>query len=225
MSFRTGLGLADRDLVAFAGAGGKSTLLLRLGTELVDSGRRVLLTTTTKMGTDQIPESARRVESVEELESEFEFLLGGVDGPKVLGVAGETVDRAYSAERFDHVLVEADGARRRPLKVPNEEEPVYPSLTSTVVYVVGLSSIGGRIETVAHRPERVAGLLDKSTTDFVSPEDIVSVVTSEQGGLARLPERARLVVVLTGPRSQAAAVADEITVHPRVDRVLVVGRV
>ena len=52
---RTLLGLGRSELVAFVGAGGKSSLLLGLGAELSVSGSRVVLTTTTKMGTDQIP--------------------------------------------------------------------------------------------------------------------------------------------------------------------------
>ena len=224
MSLSAGFGLADRDLVAFAGAGGKSTLMLQLATELVAEGRYVLVTTTTKMGTDQIPTATRRVESVDELEPGFDFLLSGIDGEKVLGVSSESVDQAYSTEQFDYVLVEADGARRKSIKAPNESEPVYPSSTSVVVYVVGLSAVGGQIEKVAHRPQQVAALLGKSVLDVVTPEDVVSIVTDEQGGSARLPARARFVVALAGDREHAGAVADKITMHPSVDRVLVVGR-
>ena len=56
------LGLGARELVAFTGAGGKSTFMLALAAELAGTGKRVLVTTTTKMGRDQltsVPEVCR----------------------------------------------------------------------------------------------------------------------------------------------------------------------
>ena len=44
------------------------------------------------------------------------------------------------------VLIEADGARRLPLKVPAEHEPVIPEMTTHVLSVYGLDSIGKRSE-------------------------------------------------------------------------------
>ena len=43
------------------------------------------------------------------------------------------------------VLIEADGAKRRPLKVPAEHEPVIPEMTTHVLSVYGLDSIGKKI--------------------------------------------------------------------------------
>ena len=48
------LGLGERDLVSFVRAGGKTTLMLKLGRELADAGHRVVITTTTRMSTDEV---------------------------------------------------------------------------------------------------------------------------------------------------------------------------
>ena len=50
------LGLGNRELVAIVGAGGKSTILARIGREWAASGAAVIVTTTTKMGADQATE-------------------------------------------------------------------------------------------------------------------------------------------------------------------------
>ena len=42
----------------------------------------------------------------------------------------------------DYVLVEADGAKRFPLKAPAAHEPVIPDETRLVIAVAGLSGVG-----------------------------------------------------------------------------------
>ncbi len=46
--------IARGDMVSFTGAGGKTSALVRLGKELSDSGWRVLATTTTRIGEEQL---------------------------------------------------------------------------------------------------------------------------------------------------------------------------
>ena len=55
-SLRDRFGLGSRELVAFVGAGGKTTTLQLLSNELAADGARVVLTTTTKMSESQISE-------------------------------------------------------------------------------------------------------------------------------------------------------------------------
>ena len=85
---RLGIGL---DLVAFVGGGGKSTLALTIGRELSGTQRAVVITTTTKMGADQIPPWTRLcrdvAEAIEAIASGAPtFLVGSIEGPKVIGV-------------------------------------------------------------------------------------------------------------------------------------------
>ncbi|MCK4430412.1 MAG: hypothetical protein KAW19_03825, partial [Candidatus Aminicenantes bacterium] len=47
----SGLAVQPGDIIAFAGAGGKTSLMLTLAEELFKSGSKVAVTTTTKMGT------------------------------------------------------------------------------------------------------------------------------------------------------------------------------
>jgi probable selenium-dependent hydroxylase accessory protein YqeC len=225
------LGVGDHELVAFIGAGGKSTLLLALGLELVEDGYRVALTTTTKMGADQIPPWAMRADHAAEVGPALAvgatpFLVGSIDETKIVGVDPGLVDAIFSGTPVDHVLVEADGARGRKVKAPGPREPVIPNTTSLVVAVASLRSVGERIADVAHRPERVAAVLGRSLDYRLEPEDIADVVGDAEGGLARVPQQARVAVALTGLGAGSSEAPDRIRRrlenNHKIDRVVVI---
>ena len=60
--------------------------------------------------------------------------------PKISGPEKEILEKLPGF--CDLLLVEADGSRRRPLKVPAVHEPVIPSFADMVVGVIGLDCIG-----------------------------------------------------------------------------------
>lgn len=195
MSLIEEFGLGEREMVSFVGAGGKTTLLLKLGWELFESGREVVLGTTTKMGLDQIPEWAPAVspDSVTRLPA---FVIGSVDGPKVVGSSPETFNGLFRT--FDFVVVEADGARRQKIKAPAAHEPVIPTATTLVVVVASLDAVGRQLNEVAHRPGLVSSIVGLSGTDLITPDAMVELLTDARGGLARIPDNARVIVALTG---------------------------
>ncbi len=227
-SFSQTLGLGPRELVSFVGAGGKSTLLLGLGHELAKNGHRVVLTTTTKMGTNQIPASSAPVHDLDEVRrviaaGNMVFLIGETDGPKVIGVPTAMVDELADDNSVDYIVVEADGARRRAIKAPAEHEPVIPSRSTTVVVVTGLDAVGSRVDDAAHRPELVSAITGRGLDEKLTPEDVAAVIGSQSGGLARVPDETRVVVALTQFRPDTKVAAESIQEalrdHPRIDRI------
>ena len=228
------LGLGARELVAFTGAGGKSTLMMRLGYELANAGRRVLVTTTTKMGIEQfdgLPAVCRSHEpSSVRAATAAHFLVGLVTGGdlhKATGPAPEVVDGLFAAVPVDYLLVEADGAHGLSLKAPGSHEPVIPGATSTVAILMGVDAVGGRIVDVAHRPAQAAALTGLGIGDRLTFEDCVTVLTHEHGGLQGVPQNARVVVALTktGTLSAdraAAQIVDRLQDHRRISRVVMV---
>ena len=70
------------------------------------------------------------------------------------------------------VLIEADGARRMPIKVPGEKEPVFRKETGRILYVYGMDAIGRPLEEVCFRAEEAARILEKEMTEPVLPRDI-----------------------------------------------------
>ena len=58
----------------------------------------------------------------------------------------------------DYVLVEADGAKRLPLKAHAEHEPVIPACAGRTVCMVGVDGLGAPVSQTCHRPQRFAQL-------------------------------------------------------------------
>lgn len=86
---------------------------------------------------------------------------------------------SHFAEVADYVLVEADGAKRLPLKAHAEHEPVIPNGTQRVVCVVGADGLGAPVSQACHRPQRFAQLAGVSEDDAVTPEAVASVLNAE----------------------------------------------
>ena len=79
----------------------------------------------------------------------------------------------------DYVLVEADGAKKLPLKAHAEHEPVVPACAGRTVCVVGVDGIGASVSQVCHRPQRFAQLAGVSVDDAVTPEAVAAVLRTE----------------------------------------------
>jgi len=224
------IGLGARELVAFTGGGGKTTLLLDLSRQLAARGDRILVTTTTRLGLDQT-EGVELVWSLDpfQLESALDsagivFVLSERDDHKVRGYEPEIVDELFADTSAAYVLVEADGSRGRPLKAPADHEPVIPAAASTVVVVMGIDAIGRTIFEAAHRPAAAMALTGLAESDHITAEAAATILTHVDGGLKGIPAPARVVIALTkvAPSSQAEAerIAGLVAQHRRVDRVL-----
>lgn len=125
---------------AVIGGGGKTTLVLALGAYLAARGRRVVITTTTHMGWRSDVVSPQ---SPEELNGQIRpgrAVLAGLPGEAAHKMTGIPAGW-YGALQADHILVEADGSRRRPLKFHRAYEPVVPEDTGLVIQVAGLSAL------------------------------------------------------------------------------------
>lgn len=199
----------DRDVVALVGAGGKTTLVFALAEEQRCAGRRVIVTTTTKMGPDQdgglevvSPDTAEVTGALDRHGACL--VLDSVDGHKAIGVDPGWVDRTWASGIADAIVVEADGARRRKVKAPAAHEPVIPACSTLVVAVMSATAIGGVIADVAHRPEKVAALAGAAVTDLFTSAHAAAVLTSEQGGRKAVPSDARYMVAITGASGPAA---------------------
>ena len=111
---------------------------------LSQTGARVLLTTTTKIGAAQCRGGKLLLgsPSADEIEAAFTdggfpFVGGGLAQGKVTGVQPEYLDRLMDAEVADYVIVEADGAKHLPFKAYEANEPVIPISTSLQVVLLG----------------------------------------------------------------------------------------
>ncbi len=166
-----------RGVTAFVGGGGKTTAIYRLARELSESGR-VLVATTTRIFPPDFPTLIDP--NPEALDRAFHrhavVAAGSVRGEKL----GPPQGLLTLLVRCDYALIEADGARGRPLKAPAAHEPVLPEGADLVVAVMGIDGVG-RPGSAVHRPELYAHLTGKPMDAPVTPEDAAYVLCHPEG--------------------------------------------
>ncbi len=162
-------------VIAYVGAGGKTTLLKRHAREYRDRGLKVLVTTSTHMFLEPdalATDNAARI--VLQLEKTGYAMAGRPAGEKIEALSQETY-RAV-CERADLVLLEADGSKHMPIKFPNDSEPVlYDNVEKTIV-VCGLHALGRPLREAAHRLDLVRQCLGISEDTPITPEHILRLV-------------------------------------------------
>ena len=195
------LQLGRRSLVALVGGGGKTTLLFALGRQLPAP---TLLTTTTRMGRDRIggypcligPTDAELAAAFTRDDAVLAWRT--TDDRKALGYSPEDVDRWFAAGVADHVVVEADGARRRPFTAPAPWEPPIPATSTHVVACIGADALGYVIADRVHRPLRVAAAAGCSPYQRLTPARAARALTSPVGMMKNVPQSARFTVAVAG---------------------------
>jgi probable selenium-dependent hydroxylase accessory protein YqeC len=187
------------DVVSLVGAGGKTTTLYGINGELRRHGMTVITTTTTHMQTPQyattLPPLVYAAEEKDWLRTvrdrvnrygsatvvgaaEREDKLSGLDSEQVRSLQGLA----------DCVILEADGARGRSLKVPAAHEPVIPDVTSLTVVIVGLDVLGLPMDAQhVHRLDELVEITGADPGTPVSEELIATALT--KGYLPKLPRQ------------------------------------
>jgi probable selenium-dependent hydroxylase accessory protein YqeC len=222
------LSLGSHEIIALTGGGGKTALLFALAKELRNKGLRVITTTTTKIfepAREQAPflvieaDQGKVMASVEEgllRNGHVTFAAHRFPEGKIGGVDPQFIQKMAQALPVDHIIVEADGAKRLPLKAPGENEPVIPSAATLVIPIVGIDALGKALnEETAFRPELIAELTGVQLGDPVTAELIATLMVHPQGLCKGVPSGARIVpfinkVETTGGLHGAREIAQEV---------------
>ena len=170
-------------VLSVVGGGGKTSLIFRIMEELTAVGKKVLITTTTHMAYEPdrpFAEDGDMISIKQNLEEYGYTIAASLDREKhKIGALSEEKLKEIKV-LADVMLIEADGAKRYPLKVPASWEPVIWGQTDLVIAVAGMDAAGKPIQEVCHRPENVADFLGKEAEEKVTEEDIVRVVLSTE---------------------------------------------
>lgn len=185
--FLQALGIVRGDVVCFIGAGGKTSLMFRLAEEARGQGFKVLVTTSTKIlvpdadqydGLDLSGELFSR-----DTVAEPGIYVGGTPSPIAGKMTGVGMNRLYIQQKlFDLVLIEADGAARKPLKGWNSTEPVIPDFTSKTIGVVDIQTVGNTIcEALVHRLEIFSEITGCKAGEPASTHHLCRMILHEKG--------------------------------------------
>lgn len=183
-------------LTAIVGGGGKTSTMLRLAEELAAFGRVIVTTSTHIWPPAGMPVLTDPSESeIEQALREARTVCVGsyAEHGKLTGCAVPMETLCTLAE---YVLVEADGAKRLPLKAPAAHEPVIPACARQVIAVAGLDGVGKPACDTAFRTELYCDILHTDTAHVIAPEDVATVLCSLLGQRKSIPAGARFTVVL-----------------------------
>lgn len=173
------------DVVTIVGAGGKTTLMFTLGEEL-RKDNRVLITTTTRI---YMPETNQfdfiKINSKkfnQKVKKNGIYIYGEYvdDENKIKGLNLETLEKQL--HKFDYVLVEGDGSKKKPLKGWRDDEPVVSINTTKTIGILSIEVIGKEInEKNIHRVDRFLDITNSNIGEVIDLEIITSLVFHEKG--------------------------------------------
>lgn len=177
------MGLAEllgvgRGVTSVIGSGGKTSLLAALAREL--PGTVVLTTTTHILPFAGVPlVTSADANNVRAALAGSRVVCVGSQAEKDGKLAAPELGMVVLAELADHVLVEADGSRRLPLKAHAPWEPVIPACSERTVLVLGASGLDRPVREAVHRPERFCELAGCAPDDPATPELVARAANAE----------------------------------------------
>ncbi len=164
-------------ITSVIGGGGKTSLIHMLAEDL--DGTVVICSTTHMYPSERF--KAVLSSDIEDIEAALKsariICAGEPCGEGKIRLSVETIDRI--AEIAEYVLVEADGARQKPMKAHGEHEPVIPENSRETICVLGASVFGQAIKEKVHRPEIFIGLTGASADTLVTPALCAEVIQKE----------------------------------------------
>lgn len=184
--------LKEPMIVAFTGGGGKTTAMYCLADELAGQGKRVIVTTSTHIFRphNRVVAEAADFKTVNDFitaHKEYSSMAGWILVTGLPAIEGKLKGMDVSElERLtllcDVLLVEADGAKRLPIKIPGIKEPVLPEGTNAVVGCMGLNCIGEPWEEKCFRFELAPQVFGNQTMNQrITPSDAAQILTSTNG--------------------------------------------
>lgn len=199
---------SGKHIVSVVGGGGKTTLLYFMAERCARSGKRVLVTTTTHIYEPDSARYAATVQQAQKLWADGHFAVIGTPVPEKGKLKAPDPNLLETLlQQADVTLVEADGAKHCPIKVPRKQEPVVLPQSDLVLAVMGLSALGQPLEECCFGLEEALELLNTTLEHRLSEEDAALILSACQGGRKNVGDRTFCVVLNQcddGPRRRSA---------------------
>ena len=190
---------------------------------LSSRGKKVVVTTSTHIKRPDDHLLAGNMSDIFRLWDVGSFALIGKEDPRSAGQKLSLPDPLLlkeAAVSSDFTLIEADGSKRLPIKVPGDQEPVILPETDVVIGVMGLSAAGRPLEDVCFRPEAAEQLLHIKMSDtknnpgeqghILTAADAAAILQSPQGTRKNVGSRPFYLVLNQFDSEQRRKTAEEI---------------
>lgn len=205
LSLCRSLEINDNTVASFYGAGGKTSLLLKLASEIAESGSKVLITTTTKMyAPEGLPlfTGVNNHDLISQLREHYKkhsvavLAESVMADEKLYGVNTTLINKLHDILKIA-ILIEADGAKGRPLKGHREDEPVIPASTNLIIPVIGADALGAFVdEESVHRVELLLKELPSAGKGQRISEKVIAESFISMGRLGKLQAPAAKIFYL-----------------------------
>jgi probable selenium-dependent hydroxylase accessory protein YqeC len=150
-----------------------------------------------------------------------------IEGKKLKGFSPEDLDLIQKSQIFDIILVEADGARGKPIKAPAKFEPVIPIETDIYAAIIGMDCLGTEInEENVHRSDIFSEITNSSLGDIIDTHLVHNLLISPDGAFKNTSPECRNIVIFnksdTAERIKSAKkISDSILESSGIDRILI----
>ncbi len=213
------LGCGRGDVVALAGAGGKTTLAYALCADARAAGMRAVVTATTHMGEPPAgagplvlwDDGRGRPDLVEALAAHGAASVSGppASGRRLAGLRASSVPELL--ELADLVIAQADGARGRAFKLPALHEPELPAGATLLVVCAGLDALGAPLdEEHVHRLPEVLAACGRRRGELLDEAALAAALAHPAGYAGRVPPGVRSALFLNRAEGEALAAAERL---------------
>lgn len=181
------INIRGREVITIVGAGGKTSFMLYLASELKQYGK-VAVTTTTKIypPEDEDFDYMYIGDGKSILQSQYNnngvYVIGSSinDDGKITSVKESLI--VELSKMLDYVLIEGDGSKRKPLKGWRCDEPLVPSITTKTVGIIDIQSVGLEIcEDNIHRCSIFTSMTNSKNGEKVTVEHLKKIINYPKG--------------------------------------------
>lgn len=213
--------------------------MYRLALELAEKQKIVLVTSTTMIFHPKIkrrPYNAFFTGSVGSFLQNTSPVKGTItvagseiiaEGKKIKGYSPLEIKEIQDSGYFDIILIEADGARGKPIKAPAEYEPVIPGAVDIAAGVIGMDCIGTIINNQnVHRTEIFTKITGSLIGDVIETQVINNLIKSPAGIFKGTSPKSRKIVIFNKSDTEhrivkAKEIADNISESTNIERILI----
>lgn len=188
-------------MITFVGGGGKTSHMFKLANELKRFGN-VLVTTTTKI---LLPDEnsydylfVLETDNLTVNKNGVTLLAQNInENKKLSGVDKYFLDDLYEKKSFKFILIEADGAKEKPLKAPNDTEPIIPLNTNINIGIIGVDALDKKVEEVCFRENLFKNITKKDKDEIVDDNSILSLISHDKGLFKDTPKKCKKFFIIS----------------------------